>query len=207
MAGKQRSVMTHKFSEVPRAEIPRSSFDRSSGLKTAFDAGLLIPVFLDEALPGDTFNLNMTAFARLATPIFPVMDNIFLDSFFFFVPNRLLWENWERFCGATIPDPDSSIDFTIPTVDDHIPQLNSLSDYLGLPARGVVVSGASQLPFRAYNLIWNSWFRDQNLQDSEDEHVTDAGQSVNEFPLKSRGKRHDYFTSALPWAQKGQEKY
>ena len=96
---KQPSVMSHNFSQVPSAEIPRSSFDRSHGHKTTFDAGYLIPVFIDEALPGDTFNLKMTAFARLATPLHPFMDNMYLDTFFFAVPMRLLWDNWQKFNG------------------------------------------------------------------------------------------------------------
>ena len=91
--------MTHKFSQVPKAEIPRSSFDRSHGYKTTFDAGYLIPFFVDEALPGDTFNLKMTAFARLATPIKPIMDNLFMETFYFSVPVRQLWDNWEKFHG------------------------------------------------------------------------------------------------------------
>ncbi len=199
---KQRSVMGHQFSQVPRAEIPRSSFDRSHGVKTAFDAGLLIPVFVDEALPGDTFNLDMTAFARLATPIFPVMDNMFMDTFFFAVPHRLLWSNWEKFCGAQ-DDPGDSISFTIPTVTAHIPALASMSDYLGLPTRAKSVSGASELPFRAMNLIWNEWFRDENLQDSLNVYLDDTSHAVSNFVLQRRGKRHDYFTSCLPWPQKG----
>ncbi len=139
---KQRSVMRHKFSEVPRADIPRSSFDRSHGLKTAFDAGFLIPIFIDEELPGDTFNLDLTAFARLATPIFPVMDNMFMETFFFAVPHRLLWDNWEKFCGAQ-DDPGDSTSFLIPVISDHIPALNSLSDYFGLPTRAKSVTGAT----------------------------------------------------------------
>ncbi len=199
---KQRSVMTHQFSQVPRAEIPRSSFDRSHGLKTAFDAGLLVPIFVDEALPGDTFNLNMTGFARLATPIFPVMDNMYMETFFFAVPIRLLWDNWHKFCGAQ-DDPGDSIAFTIPVIDDHTPALNSLSDYFGLPL-GKVVTKASALPFRAANLIYNEWFRDENLQNSVEVVTTDASRAVGNYVIKSRGKRHDYFTSCLPWPQKGQ---
>lgn len=94
-----KSVMTHRFSEVPRAQIPRSVFDRSHGFKATFDAGYLIPVLVDEALPGDTFNVRMTAFARLATPIFPIMDNMRMETFFFAVPYRLVWDNWQKFNG------------------------------------------------------------------------------------------------------------
>ncbi len=200
---KRRSVMEHKFSEVPRAEIPRSSFDRSHGLKTTFDAGVLVPIFLDEALPGDTFNLDMTGFARLATPIFPVMDNMFMETFFFAVPMRLLWDNWERFCGAQ-DDPGDSISFVIPT-HTSVSSVSSghIGDYLGMPI-GIanVYIGASALPFRAYDLIWSEWFRDENLQDTRAISTGDGPDSVRTGLLR-RGKRHDYFTSCLPSPQKG----
>ena len=163
-----KSVMEHSFSQVPRADIPRSSFDRSHGLKTTFDADYLVPILVDEVLPGDTFNVNFTFFGRLATPIHPIMDNLYLETFFFFVPNRLLWDNWEKFCGAQV-DPADSIDFTIPTRSaGSAIATGSLYDYMGLPLNsgaGTVVFSA--LPLRAYNLIFNEWFRDQNLQDSQ----------------------------------------
>ncbi len=197
---KQRSVMTHQFSQVPRAEIPRSSFDRSHGCKTAFDAGYLVPIFADEALPGDTFNLNMTAFARLATPIFPTMDNMFMETFFFAVPIRIIWDNWQKFCGEQT-DPGDSIDFTIPIMTQHIPGVASLTDYLGIPAgKGITTDS---LWHRAYNLIWNEWFRDENLQDSLTVDTGNGPDAIVNYVLKRRGKRHDYFTSALPWPQKG----
>ena len=198
---KQRSVMAHKFSEVPKAEIPRSSFDRSHGLKTAFDGGLLVPIFVDEALPGDTFNLDMTGFGRLATPIFPIMDNVYLETFFFAVPLRLLWTNWEKFCGSQ-DDPGDSIDFSIPIMTAHVPSLNSLSDYFGLPIGHGLVT-ANSLWFRAYNLIWQEWFRDQNFQNSPTVDLDDGPDAIANYTLRSRGKRHDYFTSCLPWPQKG----
>ena len=200
---KQKSVMAHQFSQVPAAEIPRSSFDRSHGLKTAFDAGLLIPIFADEALPGDTFNMNMTGFARLATPIFPLMDNMYMETFFFAVPIRLLWDNWQKFCGEQT-DPGDSTDFTIPVLVDITPGLASLQDYLGIPLVGTH-SNISALWSRAYNLIYNEWFRDQNLQDSAT-ILTDNGPDPSPgatYPLRRRGKRHDYFTSCLPFPQKG----
>ncbi len=198
---KQRSVMTHQFSQVPTAEIPRSSFDRSHGVKTAFDAGFLVPIFADEALPGDTFNLNMTGFARLATPIFPVMDNMFMETFFFAVPIRLLWDNWQKFCGEQT-DPGDSIDFTIPVMTAHSPAIASLSDYLGIPVREQTISH-SALWHRAYNLIYNEWFRDENLQDSLTVDTDNGPDAIADYVIKRRGKRHDYFTSALPWPQKG----
>ena len=109
------SVMKHDFSKVPSANIPRSQFNRSCGLKTTFDAGYLVPVFIDEALPGDTFNLKMTAFSRLATPIHPFMDNLFMDTFFFAVPIRLIWNNWQKFNGEQV-DPGDSTDYLVPTM-------------------------------------------------------------------------------------------
>lgn len=205
---KMRSVMSHAFSMVPKAEIPRSSFDRSHGYKTTFDAGYLIPIFVDEALPGDTFNLSMTGFARMATPIFPVMDNIFMDTFFFAVPHRLVWDNWERFCGSQ-DNPTDSTDYLVPVVTTP-PELDqwpvgSIGDYFGLPIN-VDLTGAGNanaLFFRAYNLIWNEWFRDQNLQNSVVVNTGDGPDDPAEYQLLRRGKRHDYFTSCLPWPQKG----
>ncbi len=196
-----KSVMGHSFSKVPRAEIPRSSFDRSHGFKTAFDAGYLVPILVDEALPGDTFNLSMTSFARLATPIFPIMDNMSMDFFFFAIPNRLLWENWERFCGAR-DDPADDIDFTIPALGAVTATTGDIFDYMGIPI-GNALSGVSALPLRAYVLTFNDWFRDQNLQDSEDFRTNDGTDAPGIYSLLRRGKRHDYFTSCLPWPQKG----
>ncbi len=200
---KRRSVMTHQFSQVPKADIPRSSFDRSHGCKTAFDAGFLIPIFCDEALPGDTFTVNMTGFARMATPIFPVMDNLHMETFFFAVPKRLLWSNWQKFCGEQT-DPGDSTDFTIPTMNTNASQsqVGKLSDYIGWP---IDISGLtlSSLWHRAYNLIWNQWFRDENLQDSVVVDLDDGPDTASDYVLLRRGKRHDYFTSALPFPQKG----
>lgn len=199
-----KSVMSHDFSRVPSAEIPRSAFDRSCGYKTTFDAGFLVPVFVDEALPGDTFNLHMTAFARLATPLKPFMDNLFLDSFFFSVPNRLLWENWERFNGAQ-DNPADSTDYILPTMTSPAGtgyDNGSLSDYFGIPTEVPELEHMS-LVHRAYNLIYNEWFRDQNLQDSVVVDLDDGPDDPTDYVLLRRGKRHDYFTSALPWPQKG----
>ena len=202
---KQPTVMSHNFSQVPAAEIPRSSFDRSHGHKTTFDAGYLIPVFQDEALPGDTFNLKMTAFARLATPLHPFMDNMYLDTFFFAVPMRLLWDNWQKFNGEQT-DPGDSTSFVIPQV---VPTpasggylASSLFDYFGLPTEVEDITN-SALYSRAYNLIFNEWFRDENLQDSVVVDTDDGPDAEADYVLLRRGKRHDYFTSALPWPQKG----
>ncbi|WNK13302.1 MAG: major capsid protein [Microvirus sp.] len=198
-----RNKMTHVFSQVPAAQIPRASFDRSHGHKTTFDAGYLIPVFVDEALPGDTFNLSMTGFGRLATPIFPIMDNVYLDSFFFAVPIRLVWDNWQKFNGEQ-KNPGDSTDFTIPQVPAPLGgwPLGSISDFMGIPT-GVQGITTSAFWHRAYNLIWNEWFRDQNLQDSLNVPTDNGPDLPANYVLQRRGKRHDYFTSCLPWPQKG----
>ncbi|AXL15148.1 major capsid protein [Microviridae sp.] len=197
------SVMKHSFSEVPKAEISRSSFDRSHGCKTTFDSGYLVPVFVDEALPGDTFNLRMSAFARLATPIHPFMDNLFMSTFFFAVPIRLIWDNWQKFNGEQV-DPGDSTDFIVPTVTSPAGgYLNgTLFDYFGVPTE---VAGLEHSAFfsRAYNLVYNEWFRDQNLQDSLVVDRDDGPDDPDDYVIVRRGKRHDYFTSALPWPQKG----
>ncbi len=202
----KRSVMSHKFSEVPRAEIQRSRFDRSFGYKTTFDAGWLIPFYVDEALPGDTFNLRTSVFARLATPLVPIMDNMMMDTFFFFVPNRLLWDNWEKFNGAQ-DDPGDSISFTIPTIigdggADFVQ--GSVYDYMGIPTK-VLRAGwlPNSLHLRAYNLIYTDWFRDQNIQNTVVTPTDDGPDVLGDFNLLRRGKRHDYFTSSLPAPQKG----
>lgn len=198
------SVMSHDFSQVPSAEIPRSSFDRSHGLKTSFNAGYLIPIFVDEALPGDTFTLNMTGFARLATPLHPFMDNVFFNTFFFFVPNRLLWSNWQKQMGEQ-DNPGDSTDFITPQIVSTAVTgyaEGSIFDYFGLPTKVPGLSH-SALPLRAYNLIWNTWFRDQNLQNSITVNKGDGPDLPTDYALKRRGKRHDYFTSSLPWPQKG----
>lgn len=199
-----RSVMHHRFSRVPTANIPRSVFDRSCGYKTTFNAGYLVPVFYDQAYPGDTFNLKMTSFARLATPIVPFMDNLFLDTFFFAVPNRLIWDNWERFNGEQ-DNPGDSTDFLVPQIvapEGTGFEIGSLSDYLTLPVQKPGIS-VSAFWHRAFNLIYNEWFRDENLQNSAVIHKGDGPDPVSDYPMRRRGKRFDYFTSCLPWPQKG----
>ena len=205
-----QSASAHNFAMVPKADIPRSKFSMQKTLKTTFDSGYLVPIMCEEVLPGDTFNCKVTMFGRLATPIFPVMDNLHLDSFFFFVPNRLVWNNWVKFMGEQ-DNPSDSISYSIPQQVSPAGgyAVGSLQDYFGLPTVGQVgVSNTvshSALPVRAYNLIWNQWFRDENLQNSQ---VVDKGDGPDSTPsvnytLMRRGKRHDYFTSALPWPQKG----
>lgn len=199
-----KSVMSHNFSQVPRANIQRSSFDRSHGHKTTFNSSALIPIFVDEALPGDTLNLNMTGFARLATPIHPLMDNMYLDTQFFAVPIRLIWDNWQKFNGERA-NPDDSIDYLIPQMVSP-PTTGyaeeSIHDYMGIPTKVPDMSHSS-LWHRAYNLIYNEWYRDENLQDSVTVDTGDGPDSPANYKLLPRGKRHDYFTSSLPWPQKG----
>ena len=195
-------MTNHSFAQVARAEIPRNAFNRSHGYKTTFNADLLIPVYVDEVLPGDTFNLRMTAFARMATPIHPIMDNIWLDTFFFFIPNRLVWENWHRFMGEET-FPGASTDYTIPMHDAPSGgwTSQSLGDYFGLPT---LVDGirSNELFFRAYNLCWNQWFRDENLTYIASVPTDDTTQAQD--AVRSRQKKADYFTSCLPWPQKGE---
>ena len=226
MARKIR-VRGHRFSDAPAMYMRRTKFDRSHVYKTTFNSGKLIPVFVDEVLPGDTTRMSVNYFARLATPIKPIMDNIYLDWFFFFVPNRLVWEHWQNFCFEQ-EDPDDSTDYVIPTIastgNSDNAYLGSLWDYFGLPVNTTGnLSGINALPFRAVYLIWNEWFRDENLQKSvkiqkgDTNEVLDSSRAsdqpswvfssgTNIFPglaCPPRGKRHDYFTSALPWTQKG----
>lgn len=205
---RNKSVSLHHFSMVPRPEVPRSSLRIEHAYKTTFDAGFLVPIYCEEVLPGDSVSCRMTAFARLATPIFPVMDNLYLDSFFFFVPNRIVWNNWVKFMGEQ-DNPADSISFVVPTVSSPVGgyPINSIFDYFGLPTVGQV-GGANTvthnaLPLRGYNLIYNDWFRDQNLQNSLTVNLADGGENNAFYALRRRGKRHDYFTSSLPWPQKG----
>lgn len=195
---------SYTFSQVPRAEMPRSTFNRSHGHKTTFDADYLIPVLVDEALPGDTFQVHASMFARLATPIFPMMDNIYLDVFFFAVPNRLLWDNWQKFMGEQV-NPGDSTDYQVPVLDSsgNVCESGDVLDYMGVPP-GISDLTVSALYTRAYNLIWNEWFRDQNIQDRVVVDKDDGPDDPGDYgALLKRGKRHDYFTSCLPWPQKG----
>jgi len=193
---------------VPKADIPRSSFRMQKAYKTTFDSGLLIPVLVEEVLPGDSFNVKMTAFCRLATPIFPFMDNMYFESFFFFVPNRLVWSNWVRFMGEQ-DTPGASTSYSIPQIVSTVAgyPIGSIFDYMGLPTFGQVTGGNtfthSALPLRGYSLIYNKWFRDENLCVPLVEFTGDGPDIFNNFGLRRRGKRHDYFTSCLPFVQKG----
>lgn len=199
-----RSVMKHQFAQTPQAQIPRSTFNRSHGYKTTFDAGLLVPFFVDEALPGDTMSVRATTFGRLATPLHPIMDNMFIDYFFFAIPYRLVWANFQKFMGEQT-NPGDSTSYLVPTqtspaVTGYGEQ--TLQDWLGLPTK---VPGLTHmaLPLRAYNLCWNQWFRDENLQNSVVVDTGDGPDNPTNYSTLRRGKRHDYFTSCLPWPQKG----
>lgn len=205
---KQPSVMNaqRQFAQVPGISIERSRFDRSHGRKTTFDAGYLVPVLVDEVLPGDTFNLRASFFARLSTPLKPIMDNLYLDSFFFFCPTRLVWSNWEKFNGAQT-NPGDSTSFNVPTVPIAAggASVGTLHDYFGIPSGAQIVGGFNvcAFPSRMYNLIYNTWFRDENQQNSVTVDTGDGPDTLANYVLKRRGKRFDYFTSCLTAPQKG----
>lgn len=204
----------NRFAALPKASIQRSVFNRSHDYKTTFDSGYLVPFYVDEVLPGDSFKLNCSIFCRLATPIVPFMDNLYLETFFFFVPNRLVWKHWENFMGQQ-DNPGDSTDYLIPQVvagASGFP-VGSVADYFGIPT-GVKNLSVSALPFRAYQLIFNEWFRDENLQNCygpwspssvhKDDPIGDWNDTNSTgLSLYRRNKYHDYFTSALPWPQKG----
>jgi len=194
------STLTKDFSRVPKVDIQRSVFNRDHGLKTTFDAGYLVPIFYDEALPGDTFTMDANGFGRLATPINPFMDNLYIETFFFAVPYRLIWNNWEKFCGEQ-DNPGDSTDYLVPQTTATVSN-STLYDYFGVPTD--VNLTFNNLCGRAYNLIYNEWFRDQNLQNSVTVDKGDGPDTATDYVLLKRGKRHDYFTSALPWPQKGE---
>lgn len=206
-----------RFSQVPTAKISRSTFDRSASIKTTFNAGDLVPFFVDEVLPGDTFSLDTAKVVRLQTPITPIMDNIYLDTYYFFVPNRLVWNHWVNLMGentesAWIPETQ----YTVPQVTAPASTgwaVGTIADYMGIPT-GIPGLSVNAMPFRAYALICNEWFRDENLQDPLNISTTDATQAgsngdnyIIDCQLGGKpfvaGKLHDYFTSALPSPQKG----
>lgn len=196
-----------RFGQIPKESVPRSTFDRSHTLKTTFDSGQLIPIFWDQVVPGDTHNLKLTSLARLSTPIVPVMDNIWAETFFFFVPYRLIWDNWERFCGAQT-DPGDSTAYVTPKIE--CPAVGfaegSLFDYLAIKPQitgNLVPWSINAFNARAYNLIWNDWFRDENLQNSLEVHKGNGPDPFTDYFIQTRGRRPNYFTTCLPFPQKG----
>lgn len=202
------SSRTMQFDRVPVPRVQRSVFDKPSNHKTTFDSGFLIPLYVDEILPGDTVNMKATFFGRLQTLDFPILDNMFLDTFWFFCPNRILWTNWAKFLGAQT-DPADSIDYSVPVMDLPVDPLafavGDMGDYFGLP---IITNFADAdrpiaLPFRMYNLVYNEWYRDQNLQDSVVVDLDDGPDDFGDYNILRRGKRQDYITSCLPWPQKG----
>lgn len=202
-----RNLVSNKDSEIiEQAQVPRSRFTGAWTRKTTFDAGYLVPFLVEEILPGDNMKYKVTAYVRMATPLFPIFDNQKIDTFFFFVPNRLVWTNWVRLMGEQPTGPADSIAFTVPQRMNAAPGYNigTLGDYMGLPTNPMLVGGVAHnvLPFRAYGLIWNQWFRDQNLQNAVVVSVADGPDVTTSVALMQRAKMHDYFTSALPWPQK-----
>lgn len=203
-----KSVMSHDFSRIPRSEIQVSTFDRSHGVKTAFDSGYLVPIYVDEVLPGDTFKVNATMLVKMLSPMVSApMDNIFLDSQWFYVPSRLVWNNFTRMMGER-RNPGDSIDYLVPTINSGTSgfAVGSLADYFGIPT-GVPNLSVSVLPFRCYAKIWDDWYRAEQLQKCIINEFDDLGDgnpnNINWNTLLRRGKRHDYFTSALPSPQLG----
>lgn len=209
---RQPSQMQHSFSNVPRVNVPRSVFKRPYERHMPHGVDYLYPFYVEEVIPGDSHLLRGRFVSRLTTPIVPFMSNLYLETFFFFVPNRLVWSHWENFMGERKPDPDSSIDYTLPLM--YRPSVTgwtefSLQDYLNYGCPGIVgddtsTYAAHNLVGRGYNLIYREFFRDQNLIDSPTVDLDDGPDAVADYVLRKRGKRHDYFTSALPWPQKGE---
>jgi hypothetical protein len=211
-----RNTESH-FSLNPHVDISRSRFDRSAGVKTSFNVGDIVPFYLEEVLPGDTFQVKSSMVVRMQTLLTPMMDNVYLDKYFFFVPNRLVWQHWKEFCGentesAWIPETEYNIPQLVSPATDGW-KVGSIADYFGIPT-GVPGLSVNALPFRAYALIINEWFRDQNLQDPlvvplDDSTVTGVNTGTFVTDVAKGGlpyiasKYHDYFTSCLPSPQKG----
>lgn len=204
----RRLVSQADQSMVERPDVPRSRFTGSWTRKTTFDAGRLIPFLVEEVLPGDHLKYDVTAYVRLSTPLFPMFDNQRIDTHFFFVPSRLVWNNWKGFMGEQ-PDLDNWTTFLIPQVVSPAGgwAANSIYDHMGIPVASQITAGQSisvnALPLRAYNLIFNEWFRDQNMVSKAIVQMGDGPENNPAYyGILRRAKSHDYFTSALPWPQK-----
>lgn len=211
-----RNVESHFALNPTRIDMSRSTFDRSASVKTSFNVGDIVPFFCEEVLPGDTFNVRSSKVVRMQTLLTPLMDNVYLDTYYFFVPNRLVWQHWKEFNG------ENTESAWIPQTEYSVPQIKApaggwnvgtIADYFGLPT-GVENISVSALPFRAYALVMNEWFRDQNLQDPlvvpvDDATVTGVNSATFVTDVAKGGKPyiaakyHDYFTSCLPAPQKG----
>lgn len=197
----------------PDVKIGRSQFNRGHGLKMTFDASYLYPIFLDEVLPGDTMTMKLNGFARIFSPLLsPIMDNIELESFFFFCPTRLLWDNWQFFNGEHDAAGAQDTSYTIPVIatgmtvnHDNVVNGHGLAAHLGLPEglTSAGVTGVSALPFRMYNRIFNEWFKDQNLADDRTMNTDNGPDAIGDYRIEKSAKKHDYFTSCLPYLQKG----
>lgn len=204
----RRLVSQEDHSLIQRPDVPRSRFVGSWTRKTAFDAGRLVPFLVDEVLPGDHMKYSVTAYLRMSTPLFPLFDNQRVDTFFFFVPNRILWDNWVKFMGEQKTLTDNPANYSVPLIAGNAGgfAVGSLYDHMGLPTAGQITAGntlaINALPIRAYKLIWLEWFRDENLQDLGELYTGDAPENETVYSLYRRGKAHDYFTSCLPWPQK-----
>ena len=198
-------MINHSFNQVPTQRLPRSVFNRPSTHKFTFDHGKLYPWFVDEVIPGDSHKLDIAAFTRLATPLFPIMDNIRLDFYGFFCPSRILWNNFEKQQGAQ-DDPGDSIDYNTPQVDVSTHTTESITDYFGIPVGPSAKSNSvlvNALPYRMYNEVYNTWFRDQNLVNSLTVEKGDGPDTIGNYSIQKVAKLHDYFTSAMTSPQKG----
>jgi len=201
------ATMKHNFANVMPPQIERSKFIRPTGTLTAFDAGQLIPVYIDEILPGDTVDIQGNFLCRLQSLINPVFANMYLDVHFFFCPSRILMANWEKLNGASDDAGAQTTDFLVPVVDfsENPIDENTLGDYFGLPTQTVIPLDdcPNALPFRMYNKIYKEWYKDQNLQDDPPIHTDDGPDPYTSYDIQLRNKKKDYFTSALPYPQKG----
>lgn len=200
---RQPTVMKHDFSSAAPPSINRSTFNRSHGYKTTMDAGLLYPFCIDEILPGDSFRVSVNCFGRLNTPIHPILDNLYVDIHWWWVPIRQVWNNFPKFLGEQT-DPGDSTDFLIPTVGIIAAATEgTIYDYAGLPTDHSQNYNVNSLPFRCINHIWNQEYRDENLQDAVPDNRGDGPDTNGDYKIWPRGKRKDYFTGALPFQQKG----